>query len=65
MPIILERSAALDVSFEPEKFLAKSSFGRRLFASAQRKDLQILYREALSAMPIQPGLDQNRMVKPS
>ena len=64
MPNIPERSAAFDVTFEPEEFLAKVNSGRRLFAPDQREELQILYREALSAMPIQPGLDQDRKIKP-
>jgi hypothetical protein len=65
MPNVPERSAAFDVTFEPEEYLAKVSSGGRLFAPDQREELQILYREALSAMPIQPGLDQDRKIKPS
>ncbi|HEV8327575.1 MAG TPA: hypothetical protein VGQ08_08830 [Nitrospiraceae bacterium] len=65
MPNVPERSAAFDVTFEPEEYLAKVSSSGRLFAPDQREELQILYREALLAMPIQPGLDQGRKIKPS
>ena len=65
MPNVPESTAAFDVTFEPEEYLAKVSSGGRLFAPDQREELQILYREALSAMPIQPGLDQDRKIKPS
>jgi hypothetical protein len=65
MPNVPEQSATFDVTFEPEEYLAKVSSGVRLFAPDQREELQILYREALSAMPIQPGLDQDRKIKPS
>jgi len=65
MPNVPERPAAFDLTFEPEEHLAKVSSGGRLFAPDQREELQILYREALSAIPIQPGLDQGRMIKPS
>ncbi|MBA2487537.1 MAG: hypothetical protein H0V35_15860 [Nitrospira sp.] len=60
MPNVPEASAAFDVTFEPEEFLAKVSSAGRLFAPDQREELQIRYREALSSMPIQPGLDRGK-----
>ena len=57
MPNVPESTAEFDVTFEPEEYLANVRSGGRLFAPDQREELQILYREALSAMPIQPGLD--------
>ena len=65
MPNVPERSAAFDATFEPEEFLARISSRWSLFAPDQREELQIRYREALSAMPIQPGLDPGRTLKPS
>lgn len=58
LPNIPEASAAHDVTFEPEEFLVKVSSGSRLFAPDQREELQIRYREALSSMPVQPGLER-------
>ncbi len=58
MPNVPEVSADFDVTFEPEEYLVKVSSGGRLFAPDQREDLQIRYREALSSMPVQPGLDR-------
>ena len=43
---------------EPEEFLVKVSSGSRLFAPDQREEIQIRYREALSSMPVQPGLER-------
>ncbi|BCA53013.1 hypothetical protein W02_01530 [Nitrospira sp. KM1] len=57
MPNVPERSAAFDVTFEPEEYLVKAKSGGRLFAPEQREELYIRYREALSALPIQPGLE--------
>jgi len=65
LPNIPEASALYDVTFEPEEFLVKVSSGGRLLAPDQREELQILYREALSTMPIQPRLDQDQKLKPS
>jgi hypothetical protein len=65
MPNVPESTAEFDVTFEPEEYLAKVSSDGRLFAPDQREELQILYREALSTMPIQPGLDQDRKIKSS
>ena len=65
MPNVPERTAAFDATFEPEEFLARVSSRWALFAPDQREELQIRYREALSAMPIQPGLDPGRTLKPS
>ena len=58
LPNIPEASAAHDVTFEPEDFLVRVSSGGRLFQLDQREELQIRYRDALSAMPVQPGLDR-------
>ncbi|WHZ14132.1 MAG: hypothetical protein OJF52_000967 [Nitrospira sp.] len=58
MPNVPEVSPEFDVTFEPEEFLAKVSSIGRLFAPDQREELQIRYREALSSMPIQPGLER-------
>ncbi|MBI4001364.1 MAG: hypothetical protein HY348_06240 [Nitrospira defluvii] len=59
MPNVPERSPAFDATFEPEEYLIKVSSGGRLFAPDQREELQIQYREALSAMPAQPGLERD------
>jgi hypothetical protein len=59
MPNVPEASAAFDVIFEPEEHLAKVTSAGRVFSSDQREELQIRYREALAAMPIQPGLEQD------
>lgn len=58
LPNIPEASAAHDVTFEPEEFLVQVSSGVRLFSPDQREELQIRYREALSSMPVQPGLER-------
>ena len=57
-----EASAEFDVTFEPEEYLAKVRSAGRLFAPDQREELQIRYRDALSSMPAQPGLDRNKEV---
>ena len=64
MPNVPERSAAFDATFEPEEYLAKATSGGRLFAPDQREELQIRYREALSSMPVQPGLERVRETPP-
>lgn len=51
MPNVPEASAAFDVIFEPEEYLAKVISAGRIFAPDQREELQIRYREALSVMP--------------
>ncbi|MGZ9189299.1 MAG: hypothetical protein ACXW39_04500, partial [Nitrospira sp.] len=58
MPNVPEASAEFNVTFEPEEFLAKVRSAGRLFAPDQREELQIRYREALSSMPVQPGLER-------
>ncbi len=65
LPNIPEASVLHDVTYEPEEFLAKSASKTRFWAPDQREELEIRYREALSAMPIQPGLDPGRTFKPS
>lgn len=59
MPNVPERSAAFDVTFEPEEYLIQVRSGGRLFSPDQREELQIRYREALAALPIQPGLERD------
>lgn len=54
MPNVPEASAAFDVIFKPEEYLAKVTSARRIFAPDQREELQIRYREALSVMPGYP-----------
>lgn len=65
MPNIPEASAVFDATFEPEEFLAKVSSVGGLFALDQREELQIRYRDALAAMPIQPGLDHEHKNSPT
>ncbi len=64
LPNIPEASAAHDVTFEPEEFLVTVRSGARFFAPDQREELQIRYREALTAMPVQPGLDRGHEAAP-
>ncbi|HRC43641.1 MAG TPA: hypothetical protein PLT27_06295 [Nitrospira sp.] len=64
MPNVPERSPAFDATFEPEEYLLKVTSGGRLFAPDQREELQIRYREALSAMPAQPGLERDNKMAP-
>lgn len=64
MPNVPERSAAFDVTFEPEEYLIRVSSGGRLFAPDQREELQIKYREALAALPVYPGLEPTQPIKP-
>lgn len=60
MPNVPQASAEFDVTFEPEEYLVTVRSAGRLFAPDQREELQIRYREALSSMPVQPGLDRGR-----
>ena len=62
MPNVPERSAAFDVTFEPEEYLVKVSSRGRLFAPDQREELQIRYREALAALPVYPGLEPRKKI---
>ncbi len=64
MPNVPERSAAFDAAFEPEEYLAKVSSGGRLFAPDQQEELHIRFREALAALPVYPGLEQGRQLRP-
>ncbi|MEO5956147.1 MAG: hypothetical protein ABIR36_10725 [Nitrospiraceae bacterium] len=59
LPNIPEASALHDVAFEPEEFQAKAISKARFWAPDQREELQIRYREALGALPVQPGLERN------
>jgi len=65
LPNIPEASVLHDLTYEPDEFLAKSVSKTRFWAPDQREELEIRYREALSAMPIQPGLDPERILIPS
>jgi len=65
LPNIPEASALYDVTFEPEEFLAKASSKARFWSPDQREELQIRYQEALVALTVLPGLDQDRKIKPS
>jgi len=65
LPNIPEASVLHDVTFEPEEFLSKAISRARFWAPDQREELEIRYREALSALPIQPGLEPGRTIKPS
>jgi hypothetical protein len=51
MPNVPEVSAPFDVIFEPEEYLVNVRSVGRFYAPDQREELQIRYREALSAMP--------------
>lgn len=64
MPNVPEASAAFDVTFEPEDYLVKVRSGGRWFAPDQREELYIKYREALSALPVFPGLEPHRSPQP-
>ena len=59
MPNVPERSPAFDATFEPEEFLVKVRSGGGFFAPDQEEELLIRYREALAAMPAQPGLERD------
>ena len=66
MPNVPEASAAFDVTFEPEQYLSKTKSGGRIFAPDQREELQILYRDALAALPVFPGLEPHQQpIRPS
>ena len=60
MPNVPEASASFDVAFEPEEYLVKVTSGGRWFAPDQREELQMRYREALTVLPVYPGLEDNR-----
>jgi hypothetical protein len=55
LPDIPEASALYDVTFEPEEFLAEASSRARFWAPDQREELQIRYREALTALTVPSG----------
>jgi hypothetical protein len=65
MPNVPEASEAFEVTFEPEEYLAKARSAGRWFAPDQREELFIRYRDALSALPVYPGLEQRRQTLPS
>lgn len=64
MPNVPERSAAFNVTFEPEDYLIKVRSGGKLFSPDQREELQIRYRDALAALPYYPGLEPHQPAKP-
>ncbi len=64
LPNIPEASALHDVTYEPEEFLAKAVSRARFWAPDQREELQIRYREALSALPVYPGLEPRQQIQP-
>jgi hypothetical protein len=64
MPNVPEASAAFDVTFEPETYLATVRSGGSLFAPDQREELQIRHREALAALPVYPGLEPRQKTTP-
>lgn len=64
MPNVPERSPAFDATFEPEEYLGKVQSGGGLFAPDQQEELFIRYREALAAMPAQPGLERDNKPAP-
>lgn len=65
MPNVPEVSAAFDVIFEPEEYLQAVESKGRFWATDQREELQIRYREALGSMPTHPGLPMNSAPTPS
>ncbi|MBS0170026.1 MAG: hypothetical protein JSR62_06690 [Nitrospira sp.] len=64
MPNVPQRSPAFDATFEPEEFLVKVRSGGGLFAPDQQEELFIQYRDALAAMPAQPGLERDTKPAP-
>jgi hypothetical protein len=64
LPNIPEASAVYDVTFEPEYYLAKVSSSPRFWAPDQREELQILYQDALAALPLYPGLEPRQNIQP-
>lgn len=60
MPNVPQVSPEFDVIFEPEEYLAKVKSVGRFYAPDQREELQIRYREALSAMPVYPVKEDNK-----
>ena len=64
MPNVPERSPAFDATFEPEEFLVKVVSGGGLFAPDQQEELLIRYKDALLAMPAQPGLERDNKPVP-
>jgi hypothetical protein len=64
MPNVQERSSGFDVTFEPEEYLIKVKSRGNLFAPDQREELQIKYRDALTALPTYPGLEPRTQHKP-
>jgi hypothetical protein len=64
MPNVPEQSTGFDVTFEPEEYLINVKSGGNIFAPDQREELQIKYRDALSALPAYPGLEPRTEIKP-
>ena len=59
MPNVPQVSPEFDVIFEPEEYLVRVKSAGRFYAPDQREELQIRYREALSAMPVYPVKEEN------
>ncbi|MEX5214008.1 MAG: hypothetical protein NW703_07560 [Nitrospiraceae bacterium] len=64
MPNVPEVSAAFDVIFEPEEYLQAVESKGRFWATDQREELQIRYREALGSVPAHPSLPMNSAPTP-
>jgi hypothetical protein len=64
MPDVPEASAPFDATFEPEEYLVTVRSAGGLFSTEQREELQIRYREALKALPAQPGLEPREQSTP-
>lgn len=60
MPNVPQVPPEFNVIFEPEEYLARVKSVGRWFAPDQREELQIRYREALSAMPVYPVRQENK-----
>ncbi|HEU4684086.1 MAG TPA: hypothetical protein VFS39_06260 [Nitrospira sp.] len=58
MPNVPEASASFNVSFEPEEYLVKVRSGGGWFSPGQWEELYIRYRDALSSLPVFPGLER-------
>jgi hypothetical protein len=64
MPNVPEQAPAFHATFEPEEYLHASRSGWRLFTIDQQEELQIRYRDALTALLDQSSQDSSRQVKP-
>jgi hypothetical protein len=60
MPNVPQVSPEFDVIFEPEEYLVQVKSAGRFYAPDQREELQIRYRDALTAMPVYPVREEGR-----